>query len=337
MAAIVRLHGKISLGLLLFVAYSCSAFTAVQTRRQSIVGTCSSIQSLENKDRPASTEPQPVEVGDFSVSTTSPTTPLPVTTVASVEQMPPMTSREILAAMGTSPRRILLSGLSGLGISLAGNLFGVTSILLNALPEDSVEQTGLDTYFPRGNYKRVTSNRHGYTFVIPKEWVADTSLELAKAQQRVGSLDYDMQSSLPPRNLPDAAFGPPGNSRKGRRSGDTNVSVLLSDIPPRYHSLSDMLGGPQQAAAAFMDTINVSPTRKGRLLAAQETATNVYQLEYRIDRTNAPPQGAISVIALLSSNENAYLTLTVVAPAIDWDRDSEPLRKIVSSFRLLSS
>jgi hypothetical protein len=63
---------------------------------------------------------------------------------------PTMTSKDYMRAMGTSPRRILLSGLSGAGIALAGNLFGVTSQLLKLVPEEQVEATGLDTYFPRG-------------------------------------------------------------------------------------------------------------------------------------------------------------------------------------------
>lgn len=41
-----------------------------------------------------------------------------------------------------------------------------------------------------GQYKRVKGQ--AYTFVIPKEWVADTAVELAKVQRRAGSLDYRM-------------------------------------------------------------------------------------------------------------------------------------------------
>lgn len=55
-----------------------------------------------------------------------------------------------MRAMGTSPRRILLSGLSATTIALAGNLFGITSQLLTVIPEDAVEASGVDTYFPRG-------------------------------------------------------------------------------------------------------------------------------------------------------------------------------------------
>jgi hypothetical protein len=63
---------------------------------------------------------------------------------------PQLSSNDIMRAMGTSPRRIAISFLSASGIALAGNFLGVTSNLLTAVPEDAVEATGLDTYFPRG-------------------------------------------------------------------------------------------------------------------------------------------------------------------------------------------
>lgn len=46
-------------------------------------------------------------------------------------------SQELMAAMGTNPRRIAISLLSASGIALAGNLFGCTSRILTAFPEVS--------------------------------------------------------------------------------------------------------------------------------------------------------------------------------------------------------
>lgn len=73
-------------------------------------------------------------------------------------------------------------------VALAGNFLGVTSSLLETVPESTVEATGLDTYYPRGDVKRIRGK--GYTLTIPKEWVADTGLELIKAQRQARSLDY---------------------------------------------------------------------------------------------------------------------------------------------------
>jgi hypothetical protein len=102
-------------------------------------------------------------------------------------------ARDMITAMGTSPRRIFLSFTSSVGIALVGNLFGVTSSVLNHIDEDLVESTGLDLYYPRGDYKRYRTV--DYTFVIPKEWVADTAVELAKAQRRTQPLDYRMRQT----------------------------------------------------------------------------------------------------------------------------------------------
>ena len=136
--------------------------------------------STDNQESPSS----PPQLGDPAPIATENSPPTP---------QPPYqpTARDLMNAMGTSPRRIALSALSGAGIALAGNLFGVTSMLLQNIDEDVVASTGLDTYFPRGDFKRVRTP--AYTYVIPKQWVADTALELAKAQRQVQPLDYNAQ------------------------------------------------------------------------------------------------------------------------------------------------
>lgn len=150
-------------------------------------------------------------------------------------QQPRPTADLLMKAMGTSPRRIFLSSLSATGIALTGNLYGVTSNLLTKVPESLVESTGLDTYYPRGDFKRFRSSE-GYTFVIPKEWVGDTALELAKIERRTMRLDaeYNMKSGRPSRNsgsIPDAAFGPPNKfNERGVSSSDTNVSSIVFKI-----------------------------------------------------------------------------------------------------------
>uniref|UniRef100_A0A7S1YTF4 PsbP C-terminal domain-containing protein n=1 Tax=Ditylum brightwellii TaxID=49249 RepID=A0A7S1YTF4_9STRA len=108
---------------------------------------------------------------------------------------PAPTAKELMNAMGTTPRRIFLSLLSSTFIALIANFVGVTSALLGSIPEDLVEQTGLDGYYPRGGFKRFRSGEYGYTVLLPKEWVADTAVELAKATRRTKMLDYSMKKS----------------------------------------------------------------------------------------------------------------------------------------------
>jgi hypothetical protein len=72
------------------------------------------------------------------------------------QNAPDLSSRDLMRALGTSPRRIFVSFLSASGIALAGNFLGVTSRLLTTVPEDMVESSGLDTYFPRGELRQVS-------------------------------------------------------------------------------------------------------------------------------------------------------------------------------------
>jgi hypothetical protein len=68
------------------------------------------------------------------------------------QEAPALSNSDLMRVLGTSPRRIVVSFLSASGIALAGNLLGVTSRLLTTIPEDMVESSGLDTYFPRGEF-----------------------------------------------------------------------------------------------------------------------------------------------------------------------------------------
>ena len=150
-----------------------------------------------------------------------------------------------MRALGTSPRRIFLSILSGTAIALTGNFLGITSTLLTTISEETVEKTGLDVYYPRGEYKRCRTSSL-YTFVVPSEWVADTFIELAKAQRNVQPVELQMKQrrSGTTTLLPDAAYGPPGrlNVKGVSESGDTNVSVIVTDGMDNF-SLTT-LGGP---------------------------------------------------------------------------------------------
>lgn len=260
--------------------------------------------------------------------------PQPQAPAPAVRRQP--TATEMMTAMGTTPRRIAIGTLTATGIALAGNFLGVTSQLLTAFPEEAVEATSLDTYFPRGDYKRVREN--GYTFVIPKEWVADTFVALAKAQRQARSLDLKMRRSSSYTTLPDSAFGPPGRLNKNGVSeqGDTNVSVIVSGGLPGF-SLRGTLGSPTAAASTLL-RVSLAPEGSGRVAtlldAEEDAARNVYQFTYDVDRgEKGKPLRAVSVIA---ARADTLITSTVVAPRDDWDdlKYAEKLRKVASSFHL---
>ena len=194
-----------------------------------------------------------------SLSSPSPAaTPLPR---RDLQPPPAATATDWMRLLGTSPRRIALSTLSATGIALAGNLFGVTSTVLSLVPEESVRATGLDTYYPRGDFKRYSSSL--YTFVFPKEWIGDTALELQKVQRRTRPLDYSMGSAAAAARretsvLPDvgtwlgssAAVGVL-NLRRGEKSTDSCLprSALVQGSPQHplllfYLQLSDLPDEP---------------------------------------------------------------------------------------------
>lgn len=267
---------------------------------------------------------------DETLTPSEPETPDNITSQASP---PGLSSAELMRAMGTSPRRILLSFASATSIALAANFLGVTSRILQVLPEETVESTGLDTYYPIGDYKRYRGQ--GYTGLIPKEWVADTTVELAKAQRRAKALDYTAKKSTSSGILPDAAFGPPGRlDARGISKGDTNVSILVSKVPPGF-SLQGSLGSPKEAAEILLK-VSLAPEGSGRvatLLNAKEDSGR-YQFQYDVDRGDrGPPLRAISIIA--ERNGNTLYTLTVVAPQEEWNPvNAAKLQKIASSFHL---
>ncbi|KAL3791677.1 hypothetical protein HJC23_003934 [Cyclotella cryptica] len=246
----------------------------------------------------------------------------------SLRRSHPVDIQRLMQVMGTSPRRIFLSVGSSLTIALIANFFGITSSILSLLPEDFSENFGLDYVYPRDGFKRVTAQSNTgrgsiakCSFLIPKEWVADTGLALAQAQRKVKDVDLSMNSNSKSGVLPDAAFGPPG------RNGDTNVSVIINTGVQNF-SLKKSLGSPTDAAGFLISTKFRRPTT---LLSAYEDSRGRYQFEYFVDRgERASPLRAISVIAE-GSDGNSYITLTVVSPSNKMD---ERLRKIVKSFKL---
>lgn len=135
------------------------------------------------------------------------------------------------------------------------------------------------------------------------------------------------------------AFGPPGRlNDRGVSSGDTNVSVIVSPVMKGF-SLRGTLGEPTAAAEQLLST-SLAPPNSGRtatlLDAIEDSSRGVYQFEYEVDRgERGPPLRAISVIA--EQHGDTLLTMTVVAPKMDWENASyqAKLRTIARSFHLL--
>lgn len=250
---------------------------------------------------------------------------------------------DLMRMMGTSPRRVFLSALTSTFIAFAANFFGITSNLLSTLPESFAEKTGLDSFYPRGDYKRVTVRgdvgQGKCSFVIPKDWVADTSLALAQAQRRAKVLDYSMKSDQM-GVLPDAAYGPPGKTdRQGLSNRETNVSVIINGV--KDFTLKGTLGSDPQAAAEVLLSNKFGPRRPTTLISSFEEVRGeknipIYQFEYTVDRGDrAPPLRAISVIAGSLAGD-AFVTLTVVSLDKAWTGQAdESLRRIAKSFKLL--
>jgi hypothetical protein len=187
------------------------------------------------------------------------------------------------------------------------------------------------------------SNSGKCSFLIPKEWVADTGLALAQAQRQARALDYSMSSPSSPERrqqanvLPDAAYGPPGRlDDRGRSNGDTNVSVIINAGVQNFR-LSSLGNGDPTSAAEFL---LANRSRPAALVAAAEERRGgdaVYRFEYTVDRgERARPLRAISVVAG-SREGDAFVTLTVVSTEEEWERPlvGEGLRRVVESFKLV--
>lgn len=142
--------------LLVLCVQSSSAFQAPHAISSYIASSrkISTSRRASNEEEPivGTVSPESSSTNDDSGTRTLASSPAPSTQPQEFQQVPPpppVSVDQMMAALGTNPRRILLGNLSAAGIALAGNFLGVTSKLLTAVPEDVVEKTSLDTYFPR--------------------------------------------------------------------------------------------------------------------------------------------------------------------------------------------
>jgi hypothetical protein len=175
------------------------------------------------------------------------------------------------------------------------------------------------------------------SFLIPKDWVADTGLALAQAQRQARALDLSMNSNAREGVLPDAAFGPPGRlDSQGLSNGDTNVSVIINAGVKNFN-LRESLGEPSTAAEKLISARFRRHTTVLTKKEIQRGESTVYQFEYIVDRGDKYlPLRAISVIGG-GVGGSSYITLTVVSPSPEWDKPAvnQKLRKIVDSLKLM--
>lgn len=129
------------------------------------------------------------------------------------------------------------------------------------------------------------------------------------------------------------------NPRTGvSEQGDTNVSVIVSGGLSGF-SLKGTLGPPEEAADKLI-RLSLAPEGSGRtislLSAVEDTARELYQLEYDVDRgERGPPLRAISLIAAGTPVGTKLITMTVTAPKQAWTSDATlatKLERIASSF-----
>jgi len=243
-----------------------------------------------------------------------------------------------MEAMGTSPRRLAAFGFLGLGIALAGDLFGVTDALLNAAPEgakDAARRARLDTYYPIGDFKRYIDDEYRYEVLYPMRWLGDQAVYVARTQARSKMLSTDPDSVLRSMKAPRgpaalAAFGPPGGTFA------ENLSVFRS--PVAGLKLRN-LGAPRDAAQKLLDT-SVAPPSSGKtatLLAAEERADGAYAFEYLLQlptRRDGQPGRVLHNLAVCVIRGDELFTLTILCPEPDWPSREALFCRVAESFRV---
>ena len=155
---------------------SAAPTTHIQQHNDAII--TSHLYSASEEETIPSTSSADVVAQEISIDNSVESTVQSPTIVASQRKINDPSPTDLMRMMGTSPRRVFLSVISSTFIAFAANFFGITSNLLSALPETFAEKSGLDSVYPRGDYKRVTvrgsfGSSGKCSFVIPKDWVAD--------------------------------------------------------------------------------------------------------------------------------------------------------------------
>uniref|UniRef100_A0A0G4HZ24 PsbP C-terminal domain-containing protein n=1 Tax=Chromera velia CCMP2878 TaxID=1169474 RepID=A0A0G4HZ24_9ALVE len=197
-----------------------------------------------------------------------------------------------------STRRFLIFQGLGLAAALGGNLYGVTSGLLQRAPEGFVEASELDVIFGVRGLRRYIDRDNGFEFLRPEKWLLDQALYYAKEEERrreAAKAEFGVVGEAADsligggeegagrakrrrrgRGGLEVAFGPAGSDpqfdsvvlQQRKRQGGyvtENVSVARTQIAtaPDGTDFFDVLGPPEEAARKLI-AASVAPPGSGK-------------------------------------------------------------------------
>lgn len=246
---------------------------------------------------------------------------------------------EEFAPLAVVFRRRLLSGAGAASLVAVGaNFGGLTSFLLGLSPE-TARELRLDVLYPVQGFSRCYHPDQGFEFIFPAGWVGDQrllyrSVDIAESQRPLdppplGSGRSTSQTSRA-SNEPAVAFGPPGSS------GELNVSVIVSPVPPNFSI--EAFGSPKEVGESVLRKIATSrrgPDVKASLIDATlkqdpSLEVNYYRLEFAVES----PSFHRHNVAVCAAHRSKLFTLNAQAPESSWPKVREELYKIADSFNL---
>lgn len=256
----------------------------------------------------------------------------------SFPEVPRPPAEQFAPLASTFQRRLLVGVGSASLVAVGANFGGITSFLLGLSPE-SGRNVKLDVLYPIGGYSRCIETNEGFEFIYPATWVGDQRLlyRAAEKTEYERSLDppplNDRKSSDGRRknvNEPVVAFGPPGSS------GELNVSVIVSQVPPDFSI--EAFGGPKEVGEAVVRTITGSRLDvKGTLTESslREDSlrkVNYYKLEFRVES----PAFHRHNLAVCCARAGRLYTLNAQAPESAWPNVKADFYRIADSFSIIS-
>lgn len=255
----------------------------------------------------------------------------------SFPEVPRPPAQQFAPLASTFQRRLLVGVGSASLVAVGANFGGITSFLLGLSPE-SGRNVKLDVLYPIGGYSRCIETNEGFEFIYPATWVGDQRL-LYRAAEKT---EYERSLDPPPLNNgksgdgrrknvnePVVAFGPPGSS------GELNVSVIVSQVPPDFSI--EAFGGPKEVGEAVVRKItgsrlDVKGTLTESSLREDSRKVNYYKLEFRVES----PAFHRHNLAVCCARGGRLYTLNAQAPESAWPNVKADFYRIADSFSIIS-